>query len=56
MGMGVYRPGKNVFSLGIDDFIGRIVKIGTDGFDCVTLGKHIRLVTAGGVYNGSSLK
>jgi hypothetical protein len=56
MGMGVYRPGKNVFSLGIDDFIGRVVKIGADGFDCVTLGKHIGGVTAGSVYDGSTLK
>jgi hypothetical protein len=54
--MGVYGPGKNVFSLGINNFIGRIVQIGPDGFYFIALGQYVGLVTAGGVYDGSSLK
>ena len=56
MGVGINRSGKDVFPLGIDDFIGRIFQIGADGLDDVALGKDIRQVAAGRVYNGSAFK
>ena len=56
VGMRIYRPGKNVFSLGINNLISRIVQIATDSFDFIAIGKHVGLVTAGGVYDGTSLK
>jgi len=56
MGVGINRPGKNVLTPGIDDFIGRIVQIGADGLDFVAIGKYIGQITAGRVNNGSTFK
>ena len=54
--MGIDGPGKDVLPPGIDDFIGRIVQIGSDGLDFIAFGKHISRVAAGGGYDGSTLK
>ena len=54
--MGIYRPGQNVFTFGIDDFIRWIVQIDTDRFDFVSVGKHIGQIAAGGVNDGSAFK
>jgi hypothetical protein len=56
MGMGVNRSRKNVFPFGIDDLIGRIIQICTNGLDFVAIGKYIGQIATRSVYDGSALK
>jgi hypothetical protein len=56
MGVGIYRPGQNVFTFGIDDFIRRIVQIDADCLDLVAVSEHVGQIAAGRINDGSAFK